>query len=1231
MATIFQQLQQKFNQLIKPYKAPPPLPKKSASQTKKASPPFSTAGAKAKQVASTVVNTKIPITNLIPMPGANLLTPFVKNKVPNVTPRQVINKTADVTTRPIARIGFEGTQSLLGDKKVYKPQGKVAKALLGTEKLRNVQDAKRPAAEFLRKRGFNEDQVKKYAPLLIAAGVVGDLTVVSGGGAKKNAVKKGVGLIDDAEAASKFGRELRNAGQAKRNEAFVKELEILRGLSKNLLDQPGKDIVFENKVVPKGHSPVLKRVRDLVELMKDESGFINFGAKIGGEAKTPLKETPEILKGQDVSSTQMAKSTGNLLEQPKQIIQETEQSLRKGAEDLMKTISSSGDISKVSPYVNTNNMNISPEARQVFDKTIDEVRPRIEKKIGQTLTNEEAIDLANTSSAVLHGAVSRETTLKQEAAALRLAQDLAASAQSGQVDKPFIDNLIALKTYRTHIARQLQAMGIGADAKQRTAKELIMDAVMSENKNIDEVLEAAKGVDFNDANQASEFYRKFIKPKKSEWIDLLRYNSMLSSPNTHLINASSNYQGTGIIAPIEKTLTGFIDFLGSTARGKPRSYLMGEGASYAKGYYTNLGNATKKFAEVMSGKQPNFNPDMRMIPLASKGVKGALFNVLDFPLRSLEAADQFFTTMTQAGEKAALNYKQSKGVKVADNLDLKALEDAKRRVFRGELGGKDQGYILGAFDTVGEHLNSLRKHENPVVSTIAKFTIPFLNTPLNVLKQGIEYSPAGVLTLFGNKTKTEQLAKIALGTSAAIGSAALLSSGRTTWKEPVDAKKKAAFRAAGMQPYSVKVGDKWISYSKLHPSLAFNLALVSALHDAQENKTLDENQVNTVLKTTAGLANFYVDQSYVKNIGDIVSSAQGDVEGYARLLSNYPTQMIPFRALSSWINRIVDPVQRKQDPDGSILKKQMQQIMMQFPGLSKKVPERIGPDGQPIKNTNTLINAFSPTRVTTENPKNKELYNDMLRIQRINKESGKSGILTEGQIKLRQQQEELNYTDVDRSIKSMSKVDRAKFFDQKLKSAKTDDDVQKILTEYSQKGLLTPDVVREMIKGGGQGAVSVPSKISSTLPMAGKTEEVKQRKGEDTYSFIKRKIAAAEKQLKPLYDDVVKDTKKMTAYVKDHPEFYEQPRSLIAFELGNKTTGVGPEGDYSFYEYLMKNSDEDQKAKINELLSIDSNRKLEEKRIKRQRLIKLAQAFPLSSTYFQRNLRKDLISSFSRG
>jgi len=650
-----------------------------------------------------------------------------------------------------------------------------------------------------------------------------------------------------------------------------------------------------------------------------------------------------------------------------------------------------GSVDEVSKFYNTERLNIPDKAKKAITAEIENQGELLGKTVGTRLSNKEVIDTAAATSRILSKTVTREETKATIAANLKLRQKISAMAKlddAGQLNPDFIKILIKDKSAGEDIARQLQARRIGAEPRDHAAIDIILDSILKVNKNAEDIINASKGINFNDPNQVTKFFREFIKPRAEDWIDALRYNSMLSSPTTHFVNISSNLQGTGILTPVEKTISGFYDAMGSALSGNPRQHLIGEGSAYAKGYISNLGNAASKLWNIARGKEmasyvqaTEFVGDAsKVVPLATSKTGRVIENTLKFPSRLMEAADQFFTTLTEGGLTKAQQYRAAKGV---GDLTKTVQEEAAYRLFRGQLGEK-QGHILDAMDYLPRKILEARNSENPVVRILAKFTFPFVKTPINLFKQGLEYSPAGVSTLWGATNKIEQLSKITIGTATAAGVATLLGSDRLTFGEPTSEKQRAEFRAAGRQPYSIKIGDKWINYSKLHPAFAFNFALVAAVDDAIENKGLSDDEAETILGTAAKYMNFLADQSYLKSIGDFVATAKGDSEGLVKYLGNYPQQFIPFRALMSWIERAVDPIQRRTDPNASALEKQLQYIMSQIPGLANKdinigdskiTPiERRGPLGIPIENQNRGLNMFSPNRVTTEQPFYEDIY-----------------------------------------------------------------------------------------------------------------------------------------------------------------------------------------------------------------------------------------------------------------
>lgn len=625
-------------------------------------------------------------------------------------------------------------------------------------------------------------------------------------------------------------------------------------------------------------------------------------------------------------------------------------------------------------YYNLNRLNIDDKAKQRLSKEIAGLSDEIKEVIGDSkLSNKQVVELADSSTRVLNKIITKEQTAEKIASNLNLRKNIAKSVQDGKIDEEFIRSFLVDKSISTDIARQLQARRINADPLEATGIEIILDNIRKTGAKMDEVIEASKGVDFNNEQQTAEFYRKFVKPNYQDWLDLLRYNSMLTSPNTHLVNVGSNYVGTGILAPVEKVVEGGLDALRVAMFGGKRTAYAGESLPYIKAYYGNVGKAWNNVRDVMAGRVQVDTPDIRNIPLIPKGQLKKVENVLRTPLKVLGAMDTFFSTLTREGAEASLKYKQGKGVNVKQ-LERLAKQEARQRIFQGELTNKKDGYVLNAIGTVANQVNMLRNNDNPIVSTIAKFTAPFVNTPTNILKQGIEYSPFGITTMIGSKNPQRQLAKSIMGTGMALTASSLIGDDRLTWGYPTTEDEKKAWDSAGRKPYSVKVNDKWIPFNRIHPIIGFNFAIAAAIDDAIKNKKLNENEADTLLAGLSKYYQFFADQSMMKNMGDFLRTAKGDIQGPARVISNYVSQLIPFRALLGWTERLVDPTVRQADPDGSILDKQLQYIASQIPGLSTNVPPKLTLDGEPVVDKLVWTNAFSPVGAIGKSDELGEIY-----------------------------------------------------------------------------------------------------------------------------------------------------------------------------------------------------------------------------------------------------------------
>lgn len=752
-------------------------------------------------------------------------------------------------------------------------------------------------------------------------------------------------------------------------------------------------------------------------------------------------------------------------------------------------------------FLNTGKLNVPQESKEFVQTELNKLRTGIEKDIGEKITNKDIVTKAKDIENATAQFVTKEEQESFLANALKLKQELAATAKEGKLTPGFIEAVKNAKAMSTMSGRLLQAQKIVADPATSNIMRKMVEDIDRLGFDMDEVLKAADGIDFNNADEAAKFYREFVKPRAETWVDLLRYNSMLSNPLTQIVNTTSNLFGATVVKPLVKATTGVVDKIRSVLSNTPQEQFTSEAGSYIKGFASKdaLSKAWTDFKDVMKGKMMPDNIDLKKIPLATEGPKKALANVLEFPMKLMEASDRFMSALVESGEKKSLVYRQTRSGKLNPNIAEQAKDEAAKVLFRSALTDEKNGPLLNSIGGVAEKLQQMRNSQYAPLRWMSKLTIPFVHTGTNIIKQSIEFSPVtGLFTAVKAANKSEQIAKWAIGTAATLATASLVGNDRVTFSEPRDAKSKADFRAAGMQPYSIKIGDKWFSYQRLHPAIAFNMALTAALKDRLSDKTIDDSTASRILSAFAKYGTFISEQSYLKNIGDFVAGTQGDEDAWTQYFSNYPQQFVPFKSLLGWVEKLTDPVQRQADPKGTLLEKQMQQFMSQIPWAAQNyVPPRLDNDGNPIPNTDRVTNAFSPSRVKTQTEAQKEDYDTITRLKETNAKSAKAKAekkdqvnqfldsvktmtpeekkaeLTRlasenpnivGDIKRELDARKKNFTSIERRIYALDvkNGERAAFIADEVKRFKTPQEKKDYIKNLVAKGIITNEVAKQL-------------------------------------------------------------------------------------------------------------------------------------------------------------------------
>ena len=507
--------------------------------------------------------------------------------------------------------------------------------------------------------------------------------------------------------------------------------------------------------------------------------------------------------------------------------------------------------------------------------------------------------------------------------------------------------------------RQIQA------GKFDSAKEKVYR--MLEAAGLDPAEYAKKAIeenlDWNDAKQVVKFYRSLVPAKFSEYLDEYRYINMLSSPKTQIVNAFSNILQTGL-NPVTKTVAGGVDWVANAIGAKStRTHFAGEGGKQLHGTLKAIPEALREFKNVMAGTAEIERLDLNKMPTGS-----GILDKMGVFTRLLDASDRFFRALVRGGELESLAYKYKQmGKEVAqDKLFSEADKKASYWIFRSALDPKNktgQGAVLSWIDNLSTGVYALRKV--PGMS----WMIPFIQTPMNIFKQGLEFSPLGLTTLPGAEDKVTQLSKSIIGSSVFLGAAYLANVGDATWAAPSGEADKKKFYASGRLPYSMKIGDTWQSFSKLGP-LSYPIAMAAALkyYTQQSPDAITSSQLEKLSKVFSGIVGFFADQSYMEQLGALSELASNPEKAIADTQSNLLRQVTPLSALQSWVARMLDPVFRKAD-------NVYEDWATGIPGLSTTLEPYKDMMGNDSQRPNPIGNAFSPIETSpVGSPLNEQIY-----------------------------------------------------------------------------------------------------------------------------------------------------------------------------------------------------------------------------------------------------------------
>lgn len=460
-------------------------------------------------------------------------------------------------------------------------------------------------------------------------------------------------------------------------------------------------------------------------------------------------------------------------------------------------------------------------------------------------------------------------------------------------------------------------------------------------------------IDPNDTRAVNSFVEQIKPSSTADRIFEYYRNALLSSPKTVTVKAASEIAMMGLEATKK-----FV------ASGLSKDRFAAESWAYARGAL----QALQHTRDVLTGKfnladAPGFEET------GKQAIKGTLGKVIRFPSKLIAKQTNLMYTLNYFGELHA----QAARAAIKEGHDGQALHARQEYLAANPtpemMDAAHQTALHGTFQNeLGKFGRSVQRAIQSDPTNISKFLFPFVRTPINLVKASGQFSPYGLIKGLA-KGDVDATSRGLIGSSIAAGIALLAMEGHITGGGPVDFRKKQTQEATGWQPYSVKIGNKYVSYHRFEP-LGLVMGLVAdTVHGI---KTGDSEAVASSKADTAvaHIERNLSDLPFMYGLSSIVDALK-DTTG--KRVDNFIARQVG-SFIPAGLANIAEGMDRTvRHPQGVT-----ETIESRVPGLTQNVPPSLDISGQPLQRPVSALGGANPFPVTSA--KNDAVLNELARL-----------------------------------------------------------------------------------------------------------------------------------------------------------------------------------------------------------------------------------------------------------
>lgn len=487
-------------------------------------------------------------------------------------------------------------------------------------------------------------------------------------------------------------------------------------------------------------------------------------------------------------------------------------------------------------------------------------------------------------------------------------------------------------------------------------------------------------------------------------------NGLLSSPKTHIVNVASN----SLVLAQQIVERGIAEKLATLVReggALPAGVAPGEAAAMMYGLIAAQKDAWKaSWLALKSGETGGALgkvdvPNRRAVTAEAFRIENdAAAKTVDFlgtvarvPSRLLGAEDEFFKTIAYRMEVGAQAVRQAtaEGLQGPD-LRARVADLVANPPETIRLQAADAALYATFTQNAGDAAQALLRLREAWPATM--YVLPFVRTPINILSYGFERTPlAPLMSGFRDDMAAggarAQLAtvKMATGTSIMLMAADYADRGLITGQGPKEPGKREAMLRQGWQPYSLRVGDKWVSYDRADPyGLLFGFAADMAETVNRMEVDADKlDEFSEVLAAGIGaIASTTVNKTYLRGLADLMWTLEDPNRKAFGYVGSFMGSFVPAGVAA--MKSMSDPVLRENF-------KAWDYVQGRLLGLTEgMVPARDlwGVERRPASGMGMVYDTLAPMRASEMkvSPIDTEMQRLGLNVERIDKKTNVEGV-----------------------------------------------------------------------------------------------------------------------------------------------------------------------------------------------------------------------------------------------